>query len=161
MYKYSLLLKKETDHLAPNWLELALHDAIQTNMDLAANKVQLDGEESKKEKSSFYQSTSIGISTLACLNLLKDEESVRDNFSRINFLIQSEIIDHGLHLGENDSSLFEGASGYLYSLLVIEKALKQHLNTYTEVVMKLHTALHNAITKTVRQIMVNFGANTK
>ena len=36
LYKYSLLLRKETNNIKPDWLEPKLQQAIDKNMDLAA-----------------------------------------------------------------------------------------------------------------------------
>ena len=64
LYKYSLLLAKEKATASPNWLEEALKDALDNNIKAR------DG--ATGQHVTFWRSKVIGVSTLACLNILKD-----------------------------------------------------------------------------------------
>ena len=67
LFRYSLLLNNETNHMEPSWLDMRLHPAIDYNLKLANSRV-CDGA---IEKPSFLTSHTIGLTTLSILNILR------------------------------------------------------------------------------------------
>ena len=68
LYKYSQLLRKESNNLKPNWLD----EMLKVHID---NSLKSNLTEVNSKSVSFYSSQEIGIRVLACLNLLKEDKT--------------------------------------------------------------------------------------
>ena len=72
-----------------------------------------------QEYGSFLRSRKVGIATLVCINLLKNDKK-EVNEAKLSYLID-DIIIKALPLCKGDGSVYSGAAGYLHALLLLER----------------------------------------
>ena len=95
--------------------EALLDDAIGENFDQIENK--------EIKSSSFLKGEGIGLNTLACIVILSRNPR-RIRMASVGNMIKMRYENIEAEVNCNNSSLIDGSSGYLYSLLILEKALR-------------------------------------
>ena len=120
------LSKDALQRLEFSVLEKQLDDAIKTTFQ-TLKEVKPDEEE---KTAAFLESEHLGMSTLAVLHLIDRRKCKKEkeiNKKLIKAVIVERILNKSIPKLETcDSSLFSGVAGYLYSLLVLEKACREY-----------------------------------
>ena len=101
---------------------------------------------------SFLKSKTVGLWTLACLNILKSKENY--NYAALARLLFDSLLPKVDELRATDVftfSVYSGVAGYLYSMLVIEKKVKEFL-PQDKRLGEVLTAIHHNIERVVKFI---------
>ena len=122
MYKFTLLgLCKDDKDPVSKYIEKRLSDGIASNINLMINPDK-NRWRPPENCASFLFSEMIGISTLSVIWLLTDPSYKVPPLDKVYDIIQNHIVS-AIDRCSKENDIVNGASGYLYSLLLIEKKM--------------------------------------